>query len=143
MKIVLAFLILVSALFASDTSYILKYQILEKVLKNISLHEEMILWSDNKNLHDEFAKNSTFKVASNCQDASLIIIEDKKEVSNSCLDKAVFVLDYTLLKEVPQSFGAMFWKKARPNIVIIRPRANAKNIFISQTLKPYLEDEIW
>lgn len=143
MKIILAFLIITSTLFASESFYTIKYQILEKIFKNISMYEEMILWSDDKHLQDEFARNKTFKVASNCQDASLVIIEDKKDIPKSCLDKAVFVLDYALLKEIPQSFGAMFWKKARPNIVIIRPRANAKNIFVSQTLNSYLEDEIW
>lgn len=143
MKALIASFIITFTLFASDSSYALKYEILEKIFKNISMREEMILWSDDKYLQDEFAKNKTFKVASNCQDASLLIIEDKKDIPKSCLEKAIFALDYALLKEIPQSFGAMFWKKARPNIVIITPRANVKQIYVSQTLKSYMEDEIW
>lgn len=44
---------------------------------------------------------------------------------------------------MPQSFGALFWKKGRPNIVIIAPRAKERAIEISQKLNEYVEEKIW
>lgn len=144
MRAFLTLFIITLALFASESSYAIKKEILEKVFKNISINKEIIIWSDNKNLQNEFEKSKTFRAVQNCQDATLIIVEDKKNFSSlHCNDKAIFVLDYELLKDIPQSFGAMFWKKARPNIVIISPRAKNQNISISQTLNPYIEENVW
>jgi hypothetical protein len=37
----------------------------------------------------------------------------------------------------------MFWKKGRPNIVIIEPRIKEQNISISKKLDIYKEEKIW
>lgn len=143
MKYILVFIVSIYTLFASESSYALKHDILARIFKNISLKSEIVIWCDDENLQDEFIKRATFKVAPTCQEASLVVLSDKKKISQQCLDKATFVLDYNLLKELPQSFGAMFWKKARPNIIIIKSRAKAGQITISDSLKSYIEDEIW
>jgi hypothetical protein len=143
MKTVFFSLIFIVTLQAFDASNGLKQQILEKILTNISLNKELIIWSDNKELIEEFDKKDSFTTTADCKDATLLILENKKNLDKTCHEKAIFVLDYALLKEIPQSFGAIFWKKGRPNIVIIAPRAKQSSIIISEKLDDYLEEKIW
>jgi len=143
MKTAFFSLIFIVTLQAFDASNGLKQQILEKILTNISLNKELIIWSDNKELIEEFDKKDSFTTTADCKDATLLILENKKNLDKACHEKAIFVLDYALLKEIPQSFGAIFWKKGRPNIVIIAPRAKQSSIIISEKLDDYLEEKIW
>ena len=143
MKTVFFSIIFIVTLHAFDASNGLKQQILEKILTNISLNKELIIWSDNKELVGEFDKKDSFTTTADCKDATLLILENKKNLDKACHEKAIFVLDYALLKEIPQSFGAIFWKKGRPNIVIIAPRAKQSSIIISEKLDDYLEEKIW
>ena len=139
----LLFLSILSALLLSASDISHQVKILEKVVSEISLNKEIKIWSDDKNIIEELNKNSKFKTTLNCKDATCIILKDKVNLSNLCDTTYIFVLDYKLLSEVPQSFGALFWKKGRPNIVIIEPRIKAQKILISKNLKPYLEEKIW
>lgn len=140
-----AFIILFLTLFAfaSDHASAIKVAILEKIFKGISLGKELVIWSDNKELSAEFEKRGNFSTTDICKDATLLILEEKKNLEKGCYDKAIFVLEYTLLKDIPQSFGAIFWKKGRPNIVILAPRAKAKSIIVSDALDDYIEEKVW
>lgn len=143
MKKIVALILLAVFAFASHHTSSIKVEILNKILSNISIGKELIIWSDNKNLNAEFEKKGNFATADLCQDATLLIVEDKKLLDKGCYNKAIFVLDYALLNEIPQSFGAIFWKKGRPNIVILAPRAKAQSIIVSEALGDYVEEKIW
>ena len=102
-----------------------------------------MIWSDDRDILFQLEKNRRFKVTSHCQNATLIILQEKEELLSACAHAHIFALDYKLLSEVPQSFGALFWKKGRPNIVILEPRIISQQIKISKNLEPYLEEKIW
>ncbi|QFR43783.1 hypothetical protein CVO_01960 [Sulfurimonas sp. CVO] len=143
MKTVVSILFLIITVFASENKHIIKTQILEKIFTNISIQDELIIWSDNKNLLFEFKESTSLKTSSTCEDSSLIILDKKQNLKKSCYKKTIFVLDYSLLKEIPRSFGAMFWKKGRPNIVILKPRIKEQSIKVSNKLDKYIEEKIW
>ncbi len=143
MKTVVSILFLIVTAFASESRYVIKAQILEKIFTNISIKNELIVWSDSKELFLELKKNTGLITSLECKDASLIILKDKKNLKESCYKKSIFVLDYSLLKEIPHSFGAMFWKKGRPNIVILEPRTKEQSIKVSDKLDKYIEEKIW
>ncbi|MDD5373395.1 MAG: hypothetical protein PHO62_08225 [Sulfurimonas sp.] len=143
MKAIIGVFFLITLAFAADNTHAIKAEILEKIFANISMKKELIIWSDDKELIGEFDKKGTFTTTTHCKDATLLILENKKNIEKVCHEKAVFVLDYALLKEIPQSFGAIFWKKGRPNIVILAPRAKAQSIIVSDKLDDYVEDKIW
>lgn len=103
----------------------------------------MKVWSDNKSILKTLKENNNFKTTNNCKDASIVILQDQKKLTKECATRAIFVLNYELLSEIPQSFGALFWKKGRPNIVIIKSRIKAQSIQVSNDLKPYLEEKAW
>lgn len=142
MKTLFLLLFLVVALFANEKNA-LQAQILEKIFQNIVLQREPLLWSDNKTLLEEIKKSNRFATTADATKATLLIIEEKTNLPKESADVAVFVLDYALLKEIPQSFGAMFWKKGRPNVVLIEPRTQAHDIKINEALKMYVEEKIW
>ncbi|MDD5210903.1 MAG: hypothetical protein PHV62_00680 [Sulfuricurvum sp.] len=144
MKAVSIILFLTIALFASDNKDIMRAQILEKIILNISINETITVWSDNKELLAGFRKSNHLIISDICDKATVIIIENKKELNDdTCKNKPIFVLNYNLLKEVPKSFGAFFWKKGRPNIVIIESRIKSQNISVSKELNAYIEEKVW
>lgn len=143
MKALIFVLLLALSLLASDSSTDLEVKIIERVLGKISIDKEKVIWSDNKEICDAIEKNKLIKTTQNCQEAAIIVLQDKKNLSKKCHHTIVFVLDYALLSQVPKSFGAFFWKKGRPNIVILKPRLKSLFIQASNDLNPYLEDKIW
>jgi len=118
-------------------------KIIEKIFSEISISTELKIWSDNKKLLSELKKCTKFITVENPKDATMIILEDRDNLSKEVLSKSIFVLNYNLLSKIPKSFGALFWKKGRPNIVIIKPRIETQSIEISQALHPYLEERVW
>jgi len=137
------FLSILSALLLSASSVTHQVKILEKIISEISLKKQITIWSDDRDILAQLEDNNRFKTTKHCQNATMIILRDKKELLPECSQADIFVLNYELLSEVPQSFGALFWKKGRPNIVILEPRIKAQKIKITQNLKPYLEEKIW
>lgn len=143
MKKSIILLTLASALIASETSDKLKAKILEKILTEISINKEKKIWSDDTTVLNAFRKNTNLNVTDNCMKSTIIILKDKKSLNSMCCSKHIFVLRYDLLSKVPQSFGSFFWKKGRPNIVLIKQRLKKQNIKASDKLNPYLEDKVW
>lgn len=144
MKAIILTLFLVILSSASENKDVMRAQIIEKILSNISINEVITVWSDNKELIAEFKKNSNLITTVNCEKATIIVIENKENLhGDACKNKPIFVLNYNLLKDIPDSFGAFFWKKGRPNIVIIEPRTASQNIKVSKELNAYVEEKVW
>ncbi len=138
------FLSILSALLLSASSVTHQVKILEKIISEILVKKQITIWSDDKDILAQFEDNNRFKTTKNCKNATMIILRDKKQLlSSGCSQSHIFVLNYELLSDVPHSFGALFWKKGRPNIIILEPRIKAQEINISKNLKPYLEEKIW
>jgi len=143
MKTILIFLFLSLTLFASNGNGKIKAQILEKILSGVYLKSEMVVWSDDKKLLSILEENANFTISRNFENATIIILNDKKNLQKNYSNKNIFVLKYNLLFDIPQSFGSFFWKKGRPNIVLINPRIKKSSIEISKELEPFLEEKVW
>lgn len=141
--VLLLFLTIVSL--ASEERVDIKAQILEKIFANITIDQTITIWTDNPELLEEFKKSSYLIITDNCAVATLIVVEEKKSIEDdeNCRNKPIFVLNYELLKNIPESFGAFFWKKGRPNIVIVEPRTELQNIRVSSELDAYKEEKVW
>ena len=142
MKLIITFLLSALFLFASDSNH-LKVKILENVLSEISINEPIKIWSDDVKILAEFKHSSKFKTTTKCSEANIIVLQRKKNLTPKCRRKHIFVLSYDLLSDIDNSFGALFWKKGRPNIIILQPRVKAQFIRVSKNLDPYLEEKIW
>ena len=118
-------------------------KIIEKIFSEISIHEDIKIWSDSKIINKILTKNNILNTVQNIEDANIVILNYATRAQNLSSNQYIFVLNYKLLTQLPQSFGALFWKKGRPNIVLIEPRIILQNITISKDLEPYLEDRVW
>ena len=99
MKKVFALIFFTVFAFASHHTSVIKVEILSKILGNISIGKELLIWSDNKDISTEFEKKGNFATTHTCQDATLLIVENKKFLDKGCHNKAIFVLDYALLTD--------------------------------------------
>ena len=142
MKSIFLSLLITLALEASSSNTH-QIKIIEKIFSEISIGEELKIWSDSSDILFGLQTSAHFKIVQNLQDANIIILEKSDTFLSEYLSKAIFVLNYSLLSEIPQSFGALFWKKGRPNIVIIQPRIEKQSIIVSKDLYPYMEDRVW
>ena len=141
MKYLLIYLL--SALLLSAYSEHHQTKIIEKVVSEISVNKRIILWSDNKKILTLLKSNNRFDTTQKCEDATVIVLQNRSTLSQKCSSKYIFVLNYKLLSDIPKSFGALFWKKGRPNIVILESRIEAQDIGTTKDLEPYLEEKIW
>ncbi len=142
MKFMISFVFSASMLFALESS-IIKAEIINSVFSGLVVEKEMVIWSDNKDILKSIKSNKIHKTSIKCMDANFIILETFSDIDRRCLDKHIFVLSYEMLNELPQSFGALFWKKGRVNIILIEPRLKEKSIEASSALKPYIEEKVW
>lgn len=118
-------------------------KVLEKIFASIDIGQELKIYSNDKGIESEFAKRKRFSVVSRCENASLLVLTDEVELDKGCKNRATFVMSYELLRKNKQSFGAFFWKKGRPNIILLKPRMESQNISTSSALEGYVEDKIW
>ncbi len=139
------FIFLFSVVFvgASPTSDALKARILNTIISGVEHTKVLKIWSDNKKITEALYNMKKYKIVLTCKEADIIILEKKENLSSLCLNRNIFVLNYNLLTEIPQSFGAFFWKKGRPNIVFIESRLEKRGLHLSNKLTPYIEERVW
>jgi len=143
LKIILSILLFASLLFANNHNNSLKIQILENICSGIKNIKAMPIYSDDIEIQKAFKNVHRFNVVENFNDAKLIILSKNVDKIKKFPKKHIFVLNYDLLETIPNSFGAFFWKKGRPNIVFIKPRLKEQLLKLSSELEPYIEEKIW
>ena len=121
----------------------LKMQILRNICHCIKEESKMRLWSDDAKVLEAFKNSSHFSVAKSLEEANFVILNKKPKDVGRYVNKHIFVLDYDMLSDIPESFGAFFWKKGRPNIVFIKPRVEKQSLKLSPELSKYIEEKIW
>ncbi len=143
MRIFITLILSALMLFAYTKADHLKIQIIETIITNISIDKEIKVWCDDALIQKELVEHQKLKVADSCESATIVILKNKNNLPKECEDKHIFALSYKILSDMQQSFGALFWKKGRPNIIILEPRIEKQNIKTSKDLEPYLEERLW
>ena len=115
-------------------------KIIKYIMQNINNNTIHKVFTDDMGLQKSL-RESGYTIVNNSKDADFIILKNKHKLSDT--QAKVFVLKYELLNEIPQSFGAFFWKKGRPNIVFIAPRVKKEHIKLSKDLQDYEEEQVW
>jgi len=117
-------------------------KILHYIVENINNNTLHKVWSDDARIRSSFG-DLGYSVVSDAKDADLIILKNAASFKKDHIKGKIFVLGYNLLNEIPQSFGAFFWKKGRPNIVFITSRVNKEHLKLSKELQEYEEERVW
>ena len=142
-KIIILLLFINISLFGSDASAALRLEIIKSIVLGIDNYQSMPLYSDDKELMSFLSNEKKINIAKNCKNSKLVILSNIDHLPKNYKNKYIFVLDYDLLYEIPESFGAFYWKKGRPNIIFIRPRLLKSSLNLIDDLKPYIEDKVW
>ncbi len=142
MKILLI-LIFSSLLLIASSGSEYQVKIIEKIFNEMSINKDFKVWSDNQAIHSLLHTDKRISTVKRIEDANVLILQYAKQSTEISKHQLVFVLNYKLLSTIPKSFGALFWKKGRPNIVLIEPRIISQGIGISKDLEPYLEEKVW
>jgi len=143
LKFIIFILLTTSFLFASSSGDNIKLKILQNICMGIKSSKNMKVWSDEEVVKDSFLSFNKFEVVSDFKEADLIIIKNNFASLDKYKNKHIFVLDYNLLSKIPNSFGAFFWKKGRPNIVFIKSRLDEQKLQLASELEPYIEEKVW
>jgi len=117
-------------------------KILHYIVENINNNTIHKIWSDNATIRRSF-RELGYSIVNDAEDADLIILKNAASLRKDHIKSKVFVLGYDLLNEIPQSFGAFFWKKGRPNIVFISSRIRKEHLKLSKELQEYEEERVW
>ena len=143
MKFIILILLTTLLIFANSSGDKIKLKILQNICMGIETSKNMKIWSDEDSVKDAFISLHKFEVVNDFKKADLIILKNNFASLDKYKNKHIFVLDYNLLNKIPNSFGALFWKKGRPNIVFIKSRLDKQKLYLSSELKPYIEEKIW
>jgi len=129
-----------TSLFADTTS---EEAVLRYIFTHINSNSFHKIWSDDPSLNNEFKADKNYTVVKDAKDADIVILRHSESLKNIPHNKKIFVLKYSMLSKIPQSFGAFFWQKGRPNIVFLRPRIKKEKLKLSSELQKYEEERIW
>ncbi len=121
-----------------DVKYEIK--ILEKIAEDIthkSLIKVYVIGYDKKKIKN-FSNH--FKLVEQIDDADIVIVNKYKKI-HQLRNKIILTTDFSLLKEIPESIGALYWKKGRPHIIFIKERLKDYNIKLSNEYKRFIVSE--
>lgn len=102
------FLVIVS--YAND-----ELKIYERVLPSIFDVDKINVFASG-DLRYTLSKSKHFKVVSDCNDALILMGKGFKGLPKKCLNKPLFATNYITFKKYINSFGAFYWRKARPQL---------------------------
>ncbi len=133
-----SFGVVISRAHEKDIKYEIK--ILEKIAEDIT-HKTVIkvyvIGYDKKKIQN-FSNH--FKLVMDIDDADIVIVNKYKNVEK-LRNKIILTTDFNLLKEIPESIGALYWKKGRPHIIFIKERLQDYNIKLSKDYEKFIVDE--
>ena len=123
--------------FAEDKAKILEIEIVSKIISSIThgINQKVCLYNFNKEDEIAYKKFSSFKIT-NCKKANILLIKDVEEKLK--FEKPALALDYLSFKNCENCIGAFYWRKGRPQIILIRERLKKFNIKVKGELRRYI-----
>lgn len=129
-KILLIFIITIN-IYAND-----ELKIYERILPAIFKVEKIDVYV-SKDMQYKIEMSNHFKVVKNCEDALILIGSNFKNLKQECLKKPLFATNYITYKTYKNSFGAFYWRKARPQLKFKLEVLKRFNLLLPKTLKKY------
>lgn len=77
-----------------------------------------------------------------CSAADIAVVSSIHQ-TQGCKNQIILVTKYNLLNEIPESVGAFYWQKGRPNLVFIRYRLNEKRLNLTHEYAQLIDDRIY
>ena len=127
--------LLMFSLIAND-SYEVK--LLEKVLPLLFQKETLNVYADKK--VTRLLKQSQYLyLVKKCEDADIIVGRYFKNLDGQCVKKPFFTTYYREFKNNPDTIGAFYWRKGRPQIRFHKNTIKEKNLYLDISLEKYAQ----
>jgi len=133
-KIIVTIFFLFSFLNANDNITLKLY---EKVLTSIFHSQTIKVFVDEQS--KEILKNSdVFEIVDSCDKSVVVLVGSFSTLANSCENKPIFSTSYRAFKHTPNSFGAYYWRKGRPQLKFKREALDKYHLSLPFTLERYI-----
>ena len=110
-----------------------------KVLSNIESTKPLKYFNDNASLRDKFQKSSNALTFTSLADADILLMSNVKDSS-----KLIITDSYKKLKNSTHStIGAVYMKKNRTHIFLIKERLKENGLSISMDMNKYVISECY
>ena len=133
-KIILTLLLFVSFLNAKEN---LTLKLYEKVLTSIFHAQTITVYADSET-REILQQSSKFKIVDSCEKSVVVLVGKFSKLSTICKDKPLFSTDYRGFKNTPNSFGAYYWRKGRPQLKFKRKVLDKFHLYLPSTLERYI-----
>lgn len=137
LKIILILLVCISSLFSYDSCDI-KAKILSKIAHEIVKKDVVNIYVEDTEFVSDKCSNESIHFTTE-QKADLLFLSKLKSVENYKQNKVIFSTNYYLYKTSPKVFGAFFWQKGRPNIILKSSLTKKFNIVFSEQFEKYID----
>ena len=142
LKNLIIVVLLFSILYSNDILSKIKAQIILNIAHLITKENIVKIYVDDPDFLDIFKNKQAIKQVKDCFKADIIITENSKNIQNNCKKKELNIIS-TTYKDYKQNrsidFGAFFWQKGRPNMLINSKVIKERNISIPRSYYKYLD----
>lgn len=135
-RIFLLFILSVISIYA-DGNYELK--LYEKLLPAIFTQHPINIYTDEKS-KELLQESDKFNILKKChEDVVLLISQNNDSIPNTYKNKPIFATSYKLYKNNPNSFGAFYWRKGRPQIIFKKTAIEQFQLTMPNSLQKYIK----
>ncbi|RLJ70864.1 hypothetical protein BCF55_1149 [Hydrogenivirga caldilitoris] len=124
----------------------LEVKILEKLFKDMLQRKEVnvLVLGDRKESYERNIREYSDKLRTveSCKEANILLIAgDTKSIPEECLNKPIFSTKKENINLFKNCLGAFYWKKGRPNIILIKERLEERGIRLPSEYERFIEPE--
>ncbi len=126
----------------SNTLSQIKAQIILNIARLVTHKKTVKIYVDDPSFLDIFKNNNDIKRVSNCFQADVVITKNSQNIKKQCKKKQINIIS-TTYKDYKQNsdidFGAFFWQKGRPNMLINSKIIQKRSISLPRSYYKYLD----
>jgi hypothetical protein len=113
----------------------------ETIIPSIFKDRPLRVYLDS-DMQSMLQNSKKFTIVKECDDSVNLLIGKKfQNLPAICRDKPLFATKYRTFKEHPNSFGAFYWRKGRPQIKFKKSTLFKYGIDLPNSLQRYINDK--
>ncbi len=138
--IILNVALFISISMAIDKSKLYEIKIISYIVSStIGQNKKVCLYNFSNSEVDIYRKFSNLKIVDNCKNADIIIVKDLENAKT--FNKPAFAIGYFTFLNCINCIGGFYWKKGRPQIILIKERLNTFHIKPASKLEKFVIPE--
>jgi hypothetical protein len=141
MRWFILYISLVAVVLAQESDIKLHAKMMDKLAVDLVNKERVKIYDPTYGRsYDSYLNKSN--IVHECSDGDIAIVSSINQ-TQGCKNQIILVTKYYLLNEIPESIGAFYWQKGRPNLVFIRSRLSEKKVRLSNEYTNHIDEQIY